>query len=97
MHENQKSFGPTYNFLAYLECVRSYAWSKGYSDPDLSSVKSQLKQTTTHVHQLSFVVQQAKYVIDDNNLNACLNTKLDSSKDEIDVRIEYTTKIAAKK
>ena len=29
--------GP-YNFLEYLECVRSYAWSKGHSDPDLSSV-----------------------------------------------------------
>ena len=29
-----------YNFLAYLECVRSYAWSKGHSDPDLSSVPS---------------------------------------------------------
>ena len=29
----------SYNFLAYLECVRSYAWSKGHSDPDLSSVE----------------------------------------------------------
>ena len=28
----------SYNFLAYLLCVRSYAWSKGHSDPDLSSV-----------------------------------------------------------
>ena len=28
----------SYNFLASLECVRSYAWSKGHSDPDLSSV-----------------------------------------------------------
>ena len=28
----------SYNFLAYLECVRSYAWSKGHSDSDLSSV-----------------------------------------------------------
>ena len=28
----------SYNFLAYLECVRSYAWSKGHSDPDLASV-----------------------------------------------------------
>ena len=27
-----------YNFLAYLECVRRYAWSKGHSEPDLSSV-----------------------------------------------------------
>ena len=32
----------SYNFLAYLECVRSYAWSKGHSDPDLSSVQSDL-------------------------------------------------------
>ena len=28
----------SYNFLAYLQCVRSYAWSKGHSDPDLGSV-----------------------------------------------------------
>ena len=28
----------SYHFLAYLECVRSYAWSKGHSDLDLSSV-----------------------------------------------------------
>ena len=28
----------SYNFLAYLECVKSYAWSKGHSEPDLSSV-----------------------------------------------------------
>ena len=32
----------SYNFLAYLECVRSYAWSKGHSDPDLSSVRRNL-------------------------------------------------------
>ena len=28
----------SYNFLAYLECIRSYAWSKGHSEPDLGSV-----------------------------------------------------------
>ena len=28
----------SYNVLAYLECVRSYAWSTGHSDPDLGSV-----------------------------------------------------------
>jgi hypothetical protein len=33
----------SYNFLAYLECVRSYAWSKGHSDPDLSSVNENKK------------------------------------------------------
>jgi hypothetical protein len=27
-----------HNFLSYLECITSYAWSKGHSDPDLSSV-----------------------------------------------------------
>ena len=26
----------------YLECVRSYAWSKGHSDPDLASVKTHI-------------------------------------------------------
>ena len=30
----------SYNFLAYLECVRSYAWSKGHSESDLGSVKN---------------------------------------------------------
>ena len=30
----------SYNFLASLECIRSYAWSSGHSEPDLSSVKS---------------------------------------------------------
>ena len=29
----------SYNFLAYLEYVRSYAWSKGHSDLDLGSVQ----------------------------------------------------------
>jgi hypothetical protein len=28
----------SYKFLAYLECVRIYAWSCGHSGPDLSSV-----------------------------------------------------------
>ena len=28
----------SYNFLAYLECIRSYAWSKDHSEPDLGSV-----------------------------------------------------------
>ena len=28
----------SYKFLAYLECIRSYAWSFGYSDPDPSNV-----------------------------------------------------------
>ena len=27
----------SYNVLAYLECIRSYAWSKGHSEPDLGS------------------------------------------------------------
>ena len=26
-----------YNFIAYMECIRSYAWSFGHSDPELSS------------------------------------------------------------
>ena len=29
----------SYKFLAYLECIRSYAWSFGHSDLNLSSVK----------------------------------------------------------
>ena len=28
----------SYDFLAYLECIRSYAWSKGHSETDLGSV-----------------------------------------------------------
>ena len=38
-----------YNFLAYLECVRSYAWSKGHSDPDLSSVNLVVKSQYLHI------------------------------------------------
>ena len=30
----------SYDFLAYLECVRSYAWSKCHSESDLGSVCS---------------------------------------------------------
>ena len=30
----------SYKFLAYLECITSYAWSFGHSDPDPSSVQS---------------------------------------------------------
>ena len=31
----------SYKFLAYLECIKIYAWSFGHSDPDLSSVYMQ--------------------------------------------------------
>ena len=31
----------SYKFLAYLACIRSYAWSFGHSDPDLSSVSKE--------------------------------------------------------
>ena len=36
----------SYNFLASLECIRSYTWSKGQSDPDpdLSSVLRSIEQ-----------------------------------------------------
>ena len=34
----------SYNFLASLECIRSYTWSKGHSDPDLSSVLRSIEQ-----------------------------------------------------
>ena len=40
------NFGGWYNFLAYLKYVRSYAWSKGHSDPDLGSVIGQKKWDT---------------------------------------------------
>ena len=45
----------SYNFLAYLECVRSYAWSKGHSDPDLSSVN----HLQSHQIQQLFIQYQA--------------------------------------
>ena len=28
----------SHDFLSYLECIRSYAWSKGHSETDLGSV-----------------------------------------------------------
>ena len=36
----EKDFIPTllHTTVAYLECVKSYAWSKGHSEPDLSRV-----------------------------------------------------------
>jgi hypothetical protein len=40
-----------YNFLAYLECVGNYAWSKGHSDPDLSSVTSYTRKNL-NVHPI---------------------------------------------
>ena len=50
----------SYKFLAYLECIRSYAWSKGHSDPDPSSV------TTT---SLRFKLEKKKFC------NFCRNLK----------------------
>ena len=44
----------SYNFLAYLECVRSYAWSKGHSDPDLSSVRPDQNLTLLTLHETIF-------------------------------------------
>ena len=49
----------SYNFLAYLECVRSYAWSKGHSDPDLGSVNCNIKEIIMNLrydffHQCDF-------------------------------------------
>jgi hypothetical protein len=43
----------SYKFLAYLECIQSYAWSKGHSDPDPSSVIyyiSNKKKTNKRIH-----------------------------------------------
>jgi hypothetical protein len=48
-----KNFGGLYKFLAYLECIRSYAWSFGYSDPDLSSVVQNVR--TFLVEHLLFI------------------------------------------
>ena len=47
----------SYNFLTYLECVRSYAWSKGHSDPDLSSVTDE--NTVTLQDYLPKISQQS--------------------------------------
>ena len=48
----------SYNVLAYLECIRSYAWSKDHSEPDLGSVKrhgSQTLQQTSFLKKLRLV------------------------------------------
>ena len=39
-----------HKFLAYLECIRSYAWSFGYSNPALSSVERQQKFKKNFTH-----------------------------------------------
>ena len=41
-----------YNFLPYLLCVRSYAWSKGHSDLDLGSVFGISIQKSIQIHLL---------------------------------------------
>ena len=46
----------SYNFLASLECVRSHAWSKGHSDPDLSSV-TRTCQIVKKLYQLFFCLK----------------------------------------
>ena len=50
----------SYNFLAYLECVRSYAWSKGHSDPDLGSVCSATAMICTGTY---FIVYTGPYYV----------------------------------
>ena len=37
----------SYKFLAYLKPIRSYAWSNGHSDPDLSSVNTRVQCLVT--------------------------------------------------
>ena len=44
----------SYNFLAYLECIRSYALSKGHSDPDLSSVKRGSHSISNYIYIKEF-------------------------------------------
>ena len=56
-----------YNFLAYLECVRSYAWSKGHSNPDLDSVKRYL---TLDSKFKKFNIKQAIFIIEINSIRA---------------------------
>ena len=54
----------SYKFLAYLECVRSYAWSKRHSDPDLSSVKRyQLESLTIFQIYLPLCNKQAQILL----------------------------------
>jgi hypothetical protein len=57
----------SYNFLAYLECIRSYAWSKGHSDPDLSSV------VTEFCHYVAF--QISNVLLDSNHISLCFSGK----------------------
>ena len=44
----------SHKFLAYLEYIRSYAWSFGYSNPALSSVERQQKLKKNHPPTQSF-------------------------------------------
>ena len=50
----------SYNVLAYLECIRSYAWSKGCSDPDLNSVLT-LNVLSIGTVKLSMLIRYLRY------------------------------------
>ena len=62
--QNEKKWATilgSYIFLAYLECIRSYAWSFGHSAPDPSSVilfwrQCVLKQNNWEVLSLVFLL-----------------------------------------
>ena len=46
----------SYKFLAYLECIRIYAWYLSHSDPDPSSVVFSQKGFIVKVSSISYVI-----------------------------------------
>ena len=67
----------SYNVLAYLECIRSYAWSKGHSEPDLGSVRWDDDETCLKEYQ------NRKHIIDivrEKTFPFAMNAMLDEMK-----------------
>ena len=73
------------------------------NDGDLNPAEIKFKVEVTQnkwitscvTNWINFVISQTKYVIEGNRLNTCFNRTLDHYNDEIDVKIEYTNKLAA--
>ena len=74
-------------------------WYDGNLNPADIKFKVEVTQnnwiTSCVTNWTSFVIYQTKYVIEGNRLNTCFNRTLDHYNDEIEVKIEYTNKLAA--
>ena len=53
----------SYDFLAYLECIRSYAWSRGHSEPDLGSVNKFASRNVSHFYHHVWLISFCNFLI----------------------------------